>query len=141
MKNEIISEIKETLKNEKKSKNNDTLESLKTNISYLNSNLKENINKLTVIKNDISLTKDAINIIEKKRREKKDKNKDKDNIKKNSINNFKDLFNVNNIPLKNINKKYKCLNCNNCYISDECTNEGQEYDGHFLMLVEFPKKK
>ena len=52
------------------------------------------------------MAKDAINIIEKKRREKKDKNKDKDkdNIKKNSINNFKDLFNVNNIPLKNINK-------------------------------------
>ena len=43
--------------------------------------------------------------------------------------------------LKNINKKYKCLNCNNCCMSGECTNEGQEYDGHFLMLVEFPKKK
>ena len=143
MKNEIILEIKE-LKNEIKNKNNDRLEYLKSNISNLNSNVKENMHKLSIIKKDISLVNDAINIIEKKRKEKKDNNKNKNkdnNIKKNIINNAKDLFNVDNMPLKNINKSYyRCSNCNNCFISQECSNEGQKFEGHFLMLVEFPKK-
>ena len=142
MKNEIFAEIKEGLKNEKNSKYNEMLESLKTNISNLNSNIKDNMNKLNIIKNDISLAKDAINQIEKKRKEKKDNNKNKDNdndIKKNIINNTKDMFNANNMPLKNVNKTYRCSNCNNCYIFEECSNEGQVYNGHYLVLDEFPK--
>ena len=135
IKNDIISEIKKELPKENdNNSNNNEFDEVKKQINTINNSLDENIKTISNIKNDLSIVKDKIKKIEVKENEmgnEKDNEKENDN-NENKINNN---YYCNYIPFMNMNKIYKCLNCNNLFPSNECiNNENKVFKEHNFHL-------
>ena len=120
IKNDIISEIKKELPKYNNNNYYDKFDEVKKQMNSLNKNIEENINTINIIKNDLSIVKDRIEKIETNN---ESFNK-KENNNENKINN--DYY-LNYMPFmnkhRNMNKIYKCFNCNNYYVLNECIND------------------
>ena len=136
MKKEIIKEMKENINNNDKI-NSNNLNDIINNINNINSNIKDNKSTINGIENDLTNIIEKINTIRIKDDKEENKN-EKDNKLENNKNTPHYFYNNLSMlpPFMNMNNIYKCENCNNCYILNECfeLKENKKYNEHSLKL-------
>ena len=141
IKNDIITDIKNELNKGKT--NDDEFEKVKKNIEELNGNFK----KINDIQEDLSTIKEKIENIERKECINDDENIYKDTNLENNKENYEknETFNNNNklynMPTMDKIRIYKCLNCNNSYVSNECINkeDNKSFEEHNFQIEDLEK--
>ena len=138
-KKEIISEIKEEFKKGKLNK--DSFNDIKTQIDDINIHIKENINKIKIIQNDITNVKDSVSKLEEnQKRPEIEKIKEEYPINyqnNNTINIGKKFINAPPIMKRMpMNSNYMCLNCKNFFNLNECIDiiNNKHYNEHSFKL-------